>query len=394
MKNFTIALFAALMLTSVSLRAENWMSRLPDNTYVSVLSIPGAHDAATGSGWEEGMESLGDAFARTQGLTLDSLWSIGIRAFDLRPCVYEEYMNINHGIVPTNVHFEDALRQLRDSLVANPSEFIIIHLLHESDGDQVENAYNERLLEVLNADDLKDYFVSFKRDLKVSEMRGKILLLSRDVYANTPIGGFFRNWTGEANWGKQTQGRIIGPNNAIASLYMQDYSDTHGENGIETKIAAIERLLNFSTTYETKKATSCRWIFNFASAYSKMESVFGYEVSTSEGYRDNATHTHAAILNYLQEHEAGPTGIILMDFAGVEESEGYETRGKELVNALIDNNFRYLDDLAGVDAPMTTEKATAETVFSIDGRQLTSLQQGHVNIVKMDDGRVLKTFIK
>jgi len=394
MKNFPIALFAALLFTSTPMHADNWMSRLPDNTYVSVLSIPGAHDSATGSGWGEGMESWGDAFARTQDLSLDTLWSIGIRAFDLRPCVYEEYMNINHGIVPTNVHFEDALRQLRDSLVANPTEFVIIHLLHEADGDQVENAYNERLLAVLNADDLKDYFVSFKRDLTVAEMRGKILLLSRDNYATTPIGGFFMNWTGEANWGKQTRARIVGPGNALASLYVQDYSDTHGENGIETKIAAIERLLEFSTTYEVKKAVNARWFFNFASAYSKVEDLFGYEVSTSEGYRDNAVHTHAAILDFLQTHAPGTTGIILMDYAGVDVSEGYEVRGKELVNAIIENNFGYLDDLAGLDGPIAPKSATTEAVFALDGRQIATPQQGQINIIRQSDGSIVKTFTK
>ena len=86
--------------------AENWMSRLPDETYVAVVSIPGAHDAATGSGWEAGYESLGDLFARTQDLNLAELWSVGVRAFDLRPCTRDGYLNINHGIIPTRVRFD------------------------------------------------------------------------------------------------------------------------------------------------------------------------------------------------------------------------------------------------------------------------------------------------
>jgi hypothetical protein len=72
------------------------MERLPDDEYVSVLSIPGAHDAATGCGWGEGWDDMGNAFARTQELDLGELWNAGIRAFDLRPCVYEDYMNVNH----------------------------------------------------------------------------------------------------------------------------------------------------------------------------------------------------------------------------------------------------------------------------------------------------------
>lgn len=57
------------------------------------------------------------------------------------------------------------------------------------------------LRELLSREDLKDYFVPFRRDLTVGDMRGKILLLSRDQYAGKPItGGFSKagavGWTG------------------------------------------------------------------------------------------------------------------------------------------------------------------------------------------------------
>ena len=112
MKNIFSFLFLALICTMAM--AENWQYRLPDNTFISVVSIPGTHDAATGSGWQEGMEDLGDRYAKTQELTIAEQWTCGVRAFDLRPCVYEEYMNLNHGMVPTRIHFEDVMLQLRD----------------------------------------------------------------------------------------------------------------------------------------------------------------------------------------------------------------------------------------------------------------------------------------
>ena len=33
--------------------ADDWMSRLDDGAYLTQLSIPGAHDAATGSGFSD-----------------------------------------------------------------------------------------------------------------------------------------------------------------------------------------------------------------------------------------------------------------------------------------------------------------------------------------------------
>ena len=65
----------------------------------------------------------------TQELTIAELWQAGIRAFDLRPCTREGYLNINHGIISTALRFDTALQTLKDSLEANPSECAIIHLL-------------------------------------------------------------------------------------------------------------------------------------------------------------------------------------------------------------------------------------------------------------------------
>ena len=63
------------------------------------------------------------------------------------------------------------------------------------------------LRELLSREDLKDYFVLFRRDLTVGDMRGKILLLSRDQYAGKPItGGFFPklvrlvDWNAQSSW--------------------------------------------------------------------------------------------------------------------------------------------------------------------------------------------------
>jgi len=376
---------------TVPAQAANWMKRLPDDTFVAVLSIPGAHDSATGCGWAAGYELLGDNFARTQDLDIQTQWGAGVRAFDLRPCVHEDYMNLNHGIVATKVHFEDALCLLRDSLVANPSEFAIIHLLHETDGDQVENAYNERLRAVLTRDDLKDYFVDFKTDLKVNDVRGKILLLSRDNYQGTPIGGILRHWTGEVNWTKQTAGRITGRNNATGIVYMQDYSDTHNDGGVDTKVSAIKQMLDASTSRIAASKATIRWIFNFASAYSKTESLFGISISTSEGYRDNATHTHAAFLEYLDTHKPGPMGIVLMDYVGVDTSDGYEVKGLQLLQAIIDNNFKYLGEDATSLSSMSSE-SEINGLYSLAGFPLEHVQCG-INIIRRADGNTRKVFV-
>ena len=367
---------------------ENWMARLPDRAYVSTLTIPGAHDAATGSGWASGYAELADQYARTQDLTIAEQWTLGIRAFDLRPCSYSDHLNLNHGMIPTVLHFDEVLCQLRDSLLANPSEFVVIHLLHATDGDQVKDVYESQLLDVLQRSDLKGFLVGFKSYLRVSDMRGKILILSRNTYGKSPVGGFFQNWTGSAEWSQQTQGRIVGPNGATGTLYMQDYAETWAEGAQQTKIDALCRLLDFSTTHRTLVPSQIVWVFNFMSAFSKRMSLLGYNISLSDGYRDNATHTHAALLQYLESHAPGPVGVVLMDYVGVDESAGYAVRGREIVRTLIEHNFRYMEEKTdGISMP---RPAASDALWSVDGVRRQCPQHGRVNIVRSADGTVRK----
>lgn len=378
---------------SISASADNWMCALPDNAYVSTLSIPGSHDSATGSGWASGSEYTGDEFARTQELTIQQQWDLGIRAFDLRPCCYENHMNLNHGIVATQLHLEDVLRTMRDWLAANPTEFIIIHMLHETDGDQVENVYNQRIQQVLNSDEFAGLFIDFRKTLRVKDMRGHILILSRDQYANKPIGGFFQNWTMEADWNKQMQLRIQGAS-ANGNGIVQDYSETWQSGALQTKIDALTKLLEYSNKRAKVTSSSIRWYINMASAYSKVLSLFGYNISTSDGYRDNAAHTHAAILDFLKTHDPGPTGIVMMDYVGVDSSNGYATRGREVVEAIIQNNFLYVIPDAVHDLPAAPEAAATPTFRTPSGAQVSRPRPGTVCLRTLADGTTRKVLVK
>ncbi len=372
---------------------DDWMRRLPDDTFVAKVSIPGSHDSATGDGFSSDYEELGKSFAQTQELSIDQQWALGIRAFDLRPASYDGYLHIHHGIVATARRFDDVLYQLRDSLIAHPTEFVVIHLLHEDDGDQ-NNNYNQQLTSLLKSDELKDYLVKFKRDLRVSDMRGKMLILSRNKYATTPIGGFFENWTGSADWGSMTNVKIVAPGGVKTPCYVQDFSSTYANGALQTKMDVIKQLLKYSMAYKNDKATSITWFLNFASAYSQVLSLFGSDISTSDGYRDNATYTHPTIIDYLNTStKAGPTGIVLMDYVGVDQTGEFNTKGREVVKTIIANNFRYLnDEVENPSSAINTPKADAQIldIHNLSGLRLTEPQRGALNIIRYTDGTSLK----
>ena len=342
MKKTFLLILTLSIIAAQATKAKNWMSQLPDNTLICMLSIPGTHDSGTGNGFEPEMAAHGEHFARTQDLDIAKQWKIGIRAFDLRPCSHGDYLHINHSVIATNVRFDEVLFMLRDMLIANPTEFAIIHMNHESDGDTEKN-YNELAVRLLKSDEIKDYLVDFNSTLTVKDVRGKILIISRDRYADEPItGGFFSGWTGSDNWTSQTSCRIKAKSGLYTTCYVQDYWETHAPGTQQIKINVIKRMLDFSTKHESTSSANAIWYFNMASAYALVDTLLGKSFALSDGYRLNATHTNAAIVEYLKTHKAGPTGIIMADYAGVDKSNGYKVRGKELVKAIIANNFRYI----------------------------------------------------
>ncbi len=309
---------------------DPWMSRIEDNAYLHQVSIPGTHDAATGNG------TTMDSFARTQDLTLAAQFEAGIRAFDLRPSVSDGILKIYHGIVETKVTFDEALSTICEQLDNNPTEFAVVVMRHEDDHESASDKelWNGLVEQTLADEKYAGRFVDFTNTLTVADVRGKILLLSRDKYAAQPIGAFITGWTHSADFSEQGNGKITGTNTrAYARLHVQDFYETR--NAMDTKLNAISNLLDHSVKLNT--SSSHNWVINHTSGYTQ-SGLF----ATADAYRLNAASTNIAVVDYLSdEANAGPTGLVMMDYAGVDRSGDYDVNGRKLVDAVIDNNFRY-----------------------------------------------------
>ena len=342
--------------------AEDWMSQLDDNTYLSQVSIPGTHDSATGEGWSGILGSMfGPSMGLTQDLSITGQLDCGVRAFDLRPCVDGDKLVINHGILPTQAKFPETLKLLCQFVTDHPTEFVIVVMRHETDGDDNNSQWSTMMVNCLNSDDVHPQLADYKRDITVGELRGKVLVLSRDKYANTPVGGFISGWGHQADY---VTGSIKGSNGVSGTLYVQDFYEVM-EN-MTAKLNGIVKLLNFSTKNKVKSAykhlTVC---INSASGYTASAS--------SDGNRDNAAQCNKKIIDYLaDETHAGPTGIIFMDFAGSDTSGSYTVKGLELVNTIIDNNQRYVpvkkETSTGI-TPSVSSHHTAAPYYDLLGRR-------------------------
>lgn len=364
MKFFTPKLLTTALAMAMAYNAamaDNWITQVDDEVYVSQLSIPGTHDSATGEGFQGGLGFLGKGMAQTQDLTLSEQWDCGIRAFDLRPTVKQDgdsyILQIYHGIIETKMSFDNALTLLRDKLVENPGEFAIVIMRHESDANSsIQDKWDSLMTQSLKSESLAGYLQDFKPKMTIGEMRGKILVMSRDQYAKTPIGGYIQSWSHSENFNDQRRSTFKAPNNRTEVAMIQDFYDLTGENGSERKKATVLTMLDRSM-----RMSSSYWSVNHTSGYTRSAS--------SDGNRENARNTNGVVLDYLaDESHSGRAGIVMMDFAGVDRSGDYDVRGLALTKAVIEQNRRYLSIGTGIGKTCMEAGKT----ISVNGNTVTA----------------------
>ncbi len=288
-----------------------WMSRLDDNMFLSRLSIPGSHNACT---------SGQSGSAHCQTYTLSEQLSKGVRMFDLRPRWDGSTMYIYHGMTKTSVKFNDAMSDLCSFLDNHPNEFLFVIMRHEDDNATTaqKNAWPEQMYNCLNAK--RDYIIDYSPTLTVKEMRGKILVMSRNEYSNGPIGAYLQGGGDNSVYDRT----IVGTSDAKMSITTQDMYDVAGSGELDNKVDSIKSLLNRSIG----EKKYCLY-FNHTSGYSKKIGI----ISTSAGVQECAKTCNKAMIDYMQG-KCGPMGFIMMDFAC--DNTYY---GQDLVDLIIRNNY-------------------------------------------------------
>lgn len=368
----------------------DWMKHIPGSTYVCHMSIPGTHDTATGEGFTLLAYALS---AQTQDKTIVEQINSGIRAIDLRPAVKSGTLKCCHGIAETTKTVESAIDDLKNFLEAHPTEFFIIHMLKADDSDN----YKTQIYNLFNQNKYAGLFINFRRDLTVDDMRGKILVFNRNEDAPIPYGGDLIWWHEQGyntseNRFEDAFVRSYNPSGeGYGRLYTQDVAQTDGNN-LNIKIEQINKLIDYSVTTNPRYPDECEWFFNFASAYSA-------STSSPEAYADNADDTNPTILNKIREKQ-GPTGIVLMDWAGNESREygtikktTYNMLSQSLTYALIENNFMYIgwveDGRANAYSrtmyPMYTDLGVAPTWTPTDNSIFLANRRGGAVMADFDN---------
>lgn len=332
---FYILMFMCSPLLSVAqgFEGDSWMSHLDDARTVASLSIPGAHDAATG----EGVRTIAGV-GRTQELSIAELWDCGVRAFDLRPAVNGEELHIYHGIAKTKVSFCDALDVLCRKLEEKPCEFAIVLLREENESENSAECALWPYAVGKAIVSLGNLCARFSPSMSVGEARGKIIFLSRNAYEGCDKGAVISGWSHSADGTVDAMMTSYATGTA-ARLQLQDFYLLTNNKRRQAKRDAVLRFMTLAG-----EVPADVWTINFISGYCNRWLGFT-PFATTAGYKRNAETMHSLV---LEAFEAGPqrTGILMMDFAGCDKVRGsmfhwgaFDTRGAEIVKRIIGLNF-------------------------------------------------------
>lgn len=319
---------------------NNWITPLDGSIYVSQMSIPGSHDAATG---EDMATIIGDIFAQTQEQTLQTQWNLGVRAFDLRPALYDKNevvlfgrkdyeLWLYHGMTRVAISWATAMKTIKDNLTSHPGEFAIVLFRHENESTAFKNTnttdFDNYMKAWVNAN--KSWIVDWRPDITIDECRGKLILISR--FNGSWDYGCFTGWSHDAAGTTTTVKNASG--SSTGTMYVQDY---YNPSSHDTKFTSIQKYLNIAQTFHTNDALKNHWMLNHVSGY--------VGSSTSNTYRANAAAQNPKVIEYLHNRTApGSTGIILFDYSGAATSgryNVYNVQGDVMLQTIIDNNYKY-----------------------------------------------------
>lgn len=280
--------------------------RAPETRLID-LAIVGTHNAAAFSASPQ---------LRCQDLTLEEQLEVGVRAFDLRLVDRYDgsgYMDLYHGEESLGLEFTgEVLPLFTQFLTAHPDEFVILSLRKEDDerhSQEEMRAYSQSLRRALERPEVVRllYTGQLTRETKVSEVRGKLLILLRtriDEDVCLPyFDGFQDNTTFVA--------RLVNPCGGTLDLLVEDEYMIRDTAKMSDKKAAIKRALELSDQ------RADHWSIIYLS-----------------GTGDTTPLRVAEVVNpfgniLLSERETIPGGIYFVDFAGMPEARAIITLCKK-----------------------------------------------------------------
>ena len=204
----------------------DWMKDIPDETKISEMTIPGAHDSCP---------LFGICCARTQTWNLVEQMKAGIRFFDIHLRWINDTLGAYHGFVDQKETFNTILAYFFDFLEKNPTETIMMEVISEYEPKNSVKYFGELYIEYTNL--FSDKIVSYEnKDTELGKIRGKLFYIKIFEGRTTLIPNFLiqNKWTVNIRYHINNKKRRIKENihraisinnNKIFLNYLSDSSD-------------------------------------------------------------------------------------------------------------------------------------------------------------------------
>jgi 1-phosphatidylinositol phosphodiesterase len=151
-----------------TLGTQDWMARLPGDTPLRTLTIPGTHNSAA---------PAGGLWVACQNTGVAQQLNSGIRYLDVRCRVTGDAFAIHHGAYYQNQMFGDVLIACRDFLAAHPTETVLMRVKQEY--SEEPDATFRRIFDLyLDAKGWRPLFRIGDGLPALGEARGRVVLLA------------------------------------------------------------------------------------------------------------------------------------------------------------------------------------------------------------------------
>ena len=295
----------------IDTRLNNWMQDLEGNRVVAKMSIPGTHDTAA---------NTGIAWFKTQDMDIKTQLENGIRFFDIRLVHDNGTLKLCHGSYVFNTTFvKDVLQTTANFLKEHPSETVIMTIKRDHDYDNDGgNAYRAAVTKALNDDkSISSYMVGdFQPDFKMKDLRGKMLIISREGWYTTK-SAWVNRWPDNQNFSSN----IISNNGKQATLTVED----HYKAWASDKVTYVRNNLLKANEAFDKSDENPEWFITFssytgpfggASPYTTTGNVDPHVKKILEG-SDNFKSSGVLLFNFAGWYDNGLTKTVIKLNKGV-----------------------------------------------------------------------------
>ena len=270
----------------------NWMQNIEDDRLVCKMSIPGTHD--TGA-W------TGIVWVKTQDKDIKGQLESGIRFFDIRLVLDGDVLKLCHDrFVFDRTFHKDVLRATADFLREHPSETVIMTIKRDYDYDHDGgDKYRKAVSNVLKADPYVTPYIAgaFSPDLTMGDLRGKMLIVSREGWYSTN-SGWIESWPNNRQFSTTLQSM----NYTRTTLHVEDTYKCEAKD----KVSLVrQNLLKASEAYGSAAPD---WFITFCS-YTGYNGIGAPNTVTK--------YVDPYVMDILRgDDNMRTTGILLFNFAG------------------------------------------------------------------------------